>query len=221
METYNASEGFFAIADDASRNDMLLMLDYGIYYEFQSGDEVVPLEGVQAGRRYAMLITSSNGLWRYEMGDVVEFTSTDPYRIRIVGRTRQYINVFGEELIMENAERAVAAVAARTGAAVGEYTAAPRYMTLQGRGAHEWIVEFDHLPEQPETPESFATALDEELRRVNSDYDAKRNSTMDRLLLHAVPSGTFERWMVRHGKNKVPRLSNDRRVLEEILNEME
>ena len=110
METYNASEGFFAIADDASRNDMLLMLDYGIYYEFRSGDEVVPLEGVQAGRRYAMLITSSNGLWRYEMGDVVEFTSTDPYRIRIVGRTRQYINVFGEELIMENAERAVAAV---------------------------------------------------------------------------------------------------------------
>ena len=109
----------------------------------------------------------------------------------------------------------------KTGASVGEYTVAPCYMSLHERGAHEWIVEFDHLPEQPETPESFATALDEELRRVNSDYDAKRNSTMDRLLLHAVPSGTFERWMVRHGKNKVPRLSNDRRVLEEILNEME
>ena len=221
METYNASEGFFAIADDASRNDMLLMLDYGIYYEFRDGEEIVPLEGVRTGRRYAMLITSSNGLWRYELGDVVEFTSTDPYRIRIAGRTRQFINAFGEELIMENAERAIAAAAARTGAVVGEYTAAPRYMTLQGRGAHEWIVEFDRLPEEPGSAERFATILDEELRRVNSDYDAKRSSTMDRLVLHVAPHGTFEGWMLRRGKNKVPRLSNDRRVVEEILNWMD
>ena len=221
LETYNASEGFFAIADDASRNDMLLMLDYGIYYEFRDGEEIVPLEGVRTGRRYAMLITSSNGLWRYELGDVVEFTSTGPYRIRIAGRTRQFINAFGEELIMENAERAIAAAAARTGAVVGEYTAAPRYMTLQGRGAHEWIVEFDRLPEEPGSVERFATILDEELRRVNSDYDAKRSSTMDRLVLHVAPHGTFEGWMLQRGKNKVPRLSNDRRVVEEILNRID
>ena len=123
METYNASEGFFAIADDASRDDMLLMLDYGTYYEFRDGDEVVPLEGVQAGRRYAMLISSCNGLWRYELGDVVEFTSTDPYRIRVAGRTRQFINAFGEEVVMENAERAVTVAAEATG--VGVYGRSP------------------------------------------------------------------------------------------------
>ncbi len=214
METYNASEGFFAIADDASRDDMLLMLDYDIYYEFRDGDDVVPLEGVETGRRYAMLISSSNGLWRYELGDVVEFTSTDPYRIRVAGRTRQFINAFGEELVMENAERAVMNAATRTGAVVGEYTAAPRYMTLQGRGAHEWIVEFDRAPE---SFGAFAEALDCELMRLNSDYEAKRRSTMAPPEMHVVPAGTFARWMLRRGKNKVPRLANDRRVLEEVL----
>ena len=214
METYNASEGFFAIADDALRDDMLLMLDYDIYYEFCDGDDVVPLEGVKTGRRYAMLISSSNGLWRYELGDVVEFTSTDPYRIRVAGRTRQFINAFGEELVMENAERAVMNAATRTGAVVGEYTAAPRYMTLQGRGAHEWIVEFDRAPE---SFGAFAEALDRELMRLNSDYEAKRRSTMAPPEMHVVPAGTFARWMLRRGKNKVPRLANDRRVLEEVL----
>jgi len=214
METYNASEGFFAIADDASRDDMLLMLDYGTYYEFRDGDEVVPLEGVEAGRRYAMLVSSCNGLWRYELGDVVEFTATDPYRIRVAGRTRQFINAFGEELMMSNAERAMTAAAAAAGAVVAEYTAAPRYMTLHGRGAHEWIVEFDRAPRRMD---EFVQALDRELMRLNSDYEAKRRSTMGPPELHVVPAGTFAKWMLRRGKNKVPRLSNDRRVLEDVL----
>lgn len=193
---------------------MLLMLDYGTYYEFRDGDEVVPLEGVQAGRRYAMLISSCNGLWRYELGDVVEFTSTDPYRIRVAGRTRQFINAFGEEVVMENAERAVTVAAEATGAVVSEYTAGPRYMTLHGRGAHEWIVEFGRAPE---SFDAFVQKLDGELMRLNSDYEAKRRSTMAPPEMHVVPAGTFARWMLRRGKNKVPRLANDRRVLEDVL----
>ena len=214
METYNASEGFFAIADDASRDDMLLMLDYGTYYEFREGGRIVPLEGVEAGRRYAMLVSSCNGLWRYELGDVVEFTSTDPYRIRVAGRTRQFINAFGEELVVENAERAIAAAATAAGAVVGEYTAAPRYMTLHEAGAHEWIVEFVRRPADAAV---FAAALDAELMRLNSDYEAKRRSSMAPPVLHVVPAGTFARWMSRRAQNKVPRLSNDRRVFDEVL----
>ena len=222
METYNASEGFFAIADDASRDDMLLMLDYGTYYEFRDGDEVVPLEGVQAGRRYAMLISSCNGLWRYELGDVVEFTSTDPYRIRVAGRTRQFINAFGEEVVMENAERAVTVAAEATGAVVSEYTAGPRYMTLHGRGAHEWIVEFGRAPE---SFDAFVQKLDGELMRLNSDYEAKRfkDTTLLRPTVTFVPQGTFYAWMKRRGKiggqNKVPRLSNDRTYIEQLLDQ--
>ena len=178
METYNASEGFFAIADDASRDDMLLMLDYGTYYEFRDGDEVVPLEGVQAGRRYAMLISSCNGLWRYELGDVVEFTSTDPYRIRVAGRTRQFINAFGEEVVMENAERAVKAVAAEaTGAVVSEYTAGSGDTTLHGLVAPtdgSWS-----LGRAPESFDAFVQKLDGELMRLNSDLtQVERRSTI-------------------------------------------
>mgnify|MGYP001508424584 FL=1 len=213
METYNASEGFFAIADDLSRNDMLLMLDYGTFYEFRDGRTVVPLEGVECGRSYAMIITSSNGLWRYELGDTVEFTSTSPYRIRITGRTRQFINVFGEELILDNAERAVAAVCARTGAVIGEYTVAPRYMSRERRGAHEWIIEFSR---RPGDMEEFARQLDGELMMLNSDYEAKRRSAMDPLQISEVPCGTFRRWLDAAGKNKVPRLSNDRRVADAV-----
>ena len=214
METYNASEGFFAIADDASRDDMLLMLDYGTYYEFRDGDEVVPLEGVQAGRRYAMLISSCNGLWRYELGDVVEFTSTDPYRIRVAGRTRQFINAFGEELIVDNAERALAAACEQTGAVVEEYSVAPCFMGLNTRGAHEWVLEFS---ERPDTPEHFAEVLDRELRSVNSDYDAKRQTALDPPRIHAVPPGTTLRWLQKTGKNKLPRMRNDRTVVEQLL----
>ncbi|MDE6069892.1 MAG: GH3 auxin-responsive promoter family protein, partial [Alistipes sp.] len=202
METYNASEGFFALADDPQRDDMLLMLDYGTYFEFRDGDCIVPLEGVSAGRSYAMLITSNNGLWRYEIGDRVEFTSTDPYRIRFAGRTRQYINVFGEELIVDNAERALLDACRRTGASVAEYTVAPCYMSLRERGAHEWIVEFEQAPADLE---AFAAALDEALRAANSDYDAKRRTTLEAQRLTIVEPGTLLAWMRWRGKNKVPR----------------
>ena len=208
------SEGFFALADDPSRSDMLLMLDYGNFFEFRSGDTVVPLEGVECGKVYAMLITSNNGLWRYEIGDTVEFTSTNPYRIRFAGRTRQYINVFGEELIVDNADRALLAACNETGAVVGEYTVAPCYMSLRERGAHEWILEFER---EPDSHEHFAEALDRELRAVNSDYDAKRRTTLERQRLTVVGHGRFLAWMRARGKNKVPRLVNDRRVADEIL----
>lgn len=217
METYNASEGFFAIADDPSRDDMLLMLDYGTFYEFRAGEQILPLEGVEAGRTYAMLITSNNGLWRYEIGDTVTFTSTSPYRIRFAGRTRQFINVFGEELIVENAERALAFACEATGARVEEYTVAPRFMTLERAGAHEWAVEFSR---EPADREAFAERLDDELRRINSDYDAKRKTTLERLVLHSIPRGGFLGWMRRQGKNKVPRMMNDRRILEQVLEQL-
>lgn len=213
METYNASEGFFAVADDPARDDMLLMLDYGTFYEFRSGDRIVPLEGVEAGKTYAMLITSDNGLWRYEIGDTVTFTSTDPYRIRFAGRTRQYINVFGEELIVDNADKALVEACRQTGAVVNEYTVAPLYMALDHQGAHEWIVEFDR---EPDSTEHFAEALDVALRAVNSDYDAKRHSTIERQHLTIVERGFFLGWLRRRGKNKVPRLVNDRRIADEL-----
>lgn len=214
METYNASEGFFALADDPSRSDMLLMLDYGTFYEFRDGDRIVPLEGVECGHAYAMLITSNNGLWRYEIGDRVEFTSTNPYRIRFAGRTRQYINVFGEELIVDNADRALVEACRRTGARVSEYSVAPCYMSLEHRGAHEWFVEFE---QEPDDRERFAEALDEALRAANSDYDAKRQTTLERQRLTVLPAGTFLRWMRENRKNKVPRLVNDRRVAEQLV----
>ena len=213
METYNASEGFFAIADDPTREDMLLMLDYGTYYEFREGDTIVPLEGVEAGKTYAMLITSDNGLWRYEIGDTVTFTSTDPYRIRFAGRTRQYINVFGEELIVDNADKALVEACRKTGAVVNEYSVAPCYMAIDRQGAHEWFVEFDV---EPDSVEHFAEELDVALRAVNSDYDAKRRSTIERQHLTLVERGFFLEWLQLRGKNKVPRLVNDRRIADDL-----
>ena len=214
METYNASEGFFAMADDPSRSDMLLMLDYGTFFEFRSGTQIVPLEGVRVGEVYAMIGTSINGLWRYEIGDTGEFTSTNPYRIRFAGRTRQFINAFGEELIVDNAERALAAACEQTGAVVEEYSVAPCFMGLNTRGAHEWVLEFS---ERPDTPEHFAEVLDRELRSVNSDYDAKRQTALDPPRIHAVPPGTTLRWLQKTGKNKLPRMRNDRTVVEQLL----
>ena len=214
METYNASEGFFALADDPARRDMLLMLDYGTYFEFRQGDRIVPLEGVKCGEVYALLITSNNGLWRYEIGDTVEFTSTDPYRIRFAGRTRQYINAFGEEVIADNADRALERACRETGAVVGEYTVAPCYMSLRERGAHEWIVEFER---EPDDRAHFARVLDGELRAINSDYDAKRLTTLDLPRITVVERGRFLEWMRRKGKNKVPRLMYDRRVADSVL----
>ena len=214
MNTYNASEGFFALADDPARDDMLLMLDYGTWFEFRDGERIVPLEGVACGKTYALLVTSSNGLWRYEIGDRVEFTSTDPYRIRFAGRTRQYINAFGEELVVDNADRALVEACRATGAVVSEYTVAPCYMSLRERGAHEWIVEFGR---EPDDRERFAAELDRALRAVNSDYDAKRLTTLDRQRLTVVEPGRFLAWMRARGKNKVPRLVDDRRVADELL----
>ncbi|MBR5821181.1 MAG: GH3 auxin-responsive promoter family protein [Alistipes sp.] len=212
-ETYNASEGFFAAADDPSREDMLLMLDYGTYYEFREGDRIVPLEGVEVGKTYAILITSDNGLWRYELGDTVTFTSTDPYRIRFAGRTRQFINAFGEELIVDNADRALVEACRKTGAVVTEYSVAPCYMSIESRGAHEWFVEFET---EPDSIEHFAEELDKALRAVNSDYDAKRRSTIERQHLTLVERGFFIEWLQLRRKNKVPRLVNDRRIADDL-----
>ncbi len=228
METYNASEGFFAIGDDPSRDDMLLMLDYHTYYEFlptqHLGDpsKALPLEGVRTGENYAMLITSSNGLWRYQIGDTVEFTSTSPYRIRITGRTKHFINVFGEEVMVDNAERAIREACDRTGAEVAEFTVAPVYMEGREKGAHEWVVEFRR---EPNSREHFAEVLDKALQQVNSDYEAKRfkDTTLHAPRLSIVTPGTFLRWMERRGKlggqNKVPRLFNERIYVEQLLEE--
>ncbi|MEG0788895.1 MAG: GH3 auxin-responsive promoter family protein [Alistipes sp.] len=215
METYNASEGFFAIADDPSRDDMLLMLDYGTFFEFRQEKNIVPLEGVKCGEIYALLITSNNGLWRYEIGDTVLFTSTNPYRIRFAGRTRQYINVFGEELIVDNADKALSVACRQTGAVVAEYTVAPCYMSLDIRGAHEWILEF---AVEPADLTAFTELLDNTLRAVNSDYDAKRKTTLDKPRITVVAPGRFLSWLRTRKKTKVPRMTNDRRVADEIKN---
>ena len=226
METYNASEGFFGVADDFGE-DMLLMLDYGMFYEFlptshlDDPSRAVPLEGVRVGVNYAIIITSSGGLWRYMIGDTVVFTATDPYRIRISGRTKQYINAFGEEIIVDNAERAVWVACRETGAEVADYTAAPVFMDIDSKGAHQWVVEFGREPQGG--ADAFAAALDRALTEVNSDYEAKRwrNTTLMPPVVTAVPPGTFIRWMEARGKtggqNKVPRLANDRGYVEEIL----
>jgi len=226
METYNASEGFFAIGDDPLRDDMLLMLDYRIFYEFlpmshfDDASKAVPLEDVKPGVNYAMIISTSNGLWRYLIGDTVEFTSTSPYRIRITGRTKHFINVFGEELIIENAETAIRAACDRTGAEIAEYTVAPVFMEGRKKGSHEWVVEFRR---RPEDIERFTRLLDEALQRVNSDYEAKRfkNTTLMQLTLSEVGEGTFLHWMQKRGRmggqNKVPRLYNERIYVEGVL----
>lgn len=230
METYNASEGFFGIGDDLSRDDMLLMLDYGVYYEFLPMDKLsdhsaaVPLEGVRMGVNYAMIITTCNGLWRYMIGDTVEFTSTAPYRIKITGRTKHFINAFGEEIIIDNAETALKAACEATGAAISDYTAGPVYMGDKSKGSHEWIIEFSTLPSDIE---KFREALDQGLQKVNSDYEAKRfkDTTLLMPKITVAPEGTFYRWMKDLGKtggqNKVPRLANDRKYIEQLYKVME
>ena len=228
METYNASEGFFGLQDDLSRPDeMLLMLDYGIFYEFvpaEDADNPFPkaltISEVEPGRNYALVITTNAGLWRYKIGDTIRFTSTSPYRFRISGRTKQFINAFGEELIVENAETALSRACQHTGARLRDYTAAPVYMGNGTRGGHEWVIEF---MQEPASLEAFTTVLDETLRQINSDYDAKR--TLDLALarpqVHGVPVGTFYAWMKQRGKvggqHKVPRLSNSREYVDDIL----
>ncbi|MFN3404456.1 MAG: GH3 auxin-responsive promoter family protein [Cytophagaceae bacterium] len=227
LETYNASEGFFGIQDDLSIDHLLLMLDYGIYYEFIPMEEedkefpkTISLDQVQLNTNYAMVISTNAGLWRYKIGDTVKFTSLSPYRIKISGRTKHFINAFGEELIVENAETALAEACKRTGATATNFTAGPVYFEGKSRGGHEWIIEFSDVPLNME---NFSVILDEELKKVNSDYEAKRHKdlALQKPIVHSVPSGTFYNWMKKRGKlggqNKVPRLSNNREYLEDIL----
>lgn len=227
METYNASEGFFGIQYDPGSEDMLLMLDYGIYYEFipfneihKESPKVIGLHEVVTGEQYALLITTNAGLWRYQIGDTVQFTSIDPFRIKISGRTKHFINAFGEEVVVENAERAIAEACEKTGAQINNFTAAPKYFGEDENAAHEWIVEFER---DPDDLNRFTMALDETLRSINSDYDAKRYKDMALSLpiVHKAAPGTFYQWMRKRGKlggqHKVPRLSNTREYLDEIL----
>ncbi len=228
LEIYNASEGFFAIQDDLKRvGEMLLMLDYGVFYEFMPMEEMgqrfpktLTLEEVELDRNYALIISTNAGLWRYMIGDTIKFTSLYPFRIKVSGRTKHFINAFGEEVIVENAEAAITAACGQTNALVSNFTAGPVYMGDGSRGRHEWIIEFS---QKPESTEQFLQVLDDTLRALNSDYDAKRYKDMALLapLIHSVEPGTFYNWLGKRGKlggqNKVPRLSNDRAFLDELL----
>jgi hypothetical protein len=226
LETYNASEGFFGIQDRIKANDMLLMLDYGIYYEFIPLDQVglaepkvYSLDQVDLFTNYAMVITTNAGLWRYQIGDTIQFTSLDPYRIKISGRTRNFINAFGEELIIDNAEKAMAIACDRSHAIVTEYTAAPVYLSGDCKGAHEWLIEFE---KKPDDLAFFTCSLDTALKSLNSDYEAKRYNglLLEEPRIQMVPTGTFYNWLKLKGKlggqYKVPRLANHRKYVEEI-----
>ncbi|MBW3469298.1 GH3 auxin-responsive promoter family protein [Arthrospiribacter ruber] len=228
METYNASEGFFGIQDEIGSDELLLMLDYGIFYEFipmeeweKENPKVIPLWEVELDKNYAILITTNGGLWRYKIGDTVKFTNTDPYRFKISGRTKHFINAFGEEVIVENAEKAIQAAADATSATITNFTAAPVYFgDSKSKGAHEWVVGFQTFPNDKDR---FCQVLDDTLREINSDYDAKRykDLALSSPKIHFVQAGVFQEWLKSKGKlggqNKVPRLSNTREYLDEIL----
>jgi hypothetical protein len=227
VETYTASEGFFGIQDRSDSDELLLMLDYGIFYEFIPYEEIknenpktIGLDEVELGKIYALVISTNAGLWRYSIGDTIKFTSLHPYRIKIAGRTKHFINAFGEELVVENAETAIAAACEITGAIIDNFTAAPIHFTTESEGGHEWVIEFQSCPD---SLERFILILDENLRAVNSDYDAKRHKDIALKLpiVHSAPAGTFYSWMKKRGKlggqNKVPRLANTREYLDEIL----
>lgn len=228
METYNASEGFFGIQDDPADKSMLLMLDYDVFYEFIPMEELgrdhpsaVPLWGVEKGRNYAMVISTSCGLWRYLIGDTVQFTSVRPYKFIISGRTKHFINAFGEELIVDNAEQGLAYACQQTGAEVLEYTAAPVFMDERAKCRHQWLIEFAR---RPEDPARFAALLDERLQQLNSDYEAKRykDITLQHLEIVEARPGLFNDWLKQAGKlggqHKVPRLSNSRDTISQLLN---
>lgn len=228
VETYNASEGFFGIQDQVNSDEMLLMLDYGIFFEFipmeaydgVDSKTVYCIEDVQTDVNYAVVISTNGGLWRYILGDTIRFTSTFPYRFKITGRTKSFINCFGEELIVEHAELAVAEACHKTNAQIRDYTAAPVFMNNKNSGAHEWLFEF---VKHPDDPSRFEALLDERLRDLNSDYDAKRYNDLilDKPIVTALPQGTFDAWLSGNnklgGQHKVPRLSNNRVMLEQIL----
>jgi phenylacetate-coenzyme A ligase PaaK-like adenylate-forming protein len=225
-EIYNASEGFFAIQDRNDSEDLLLMLDYGIFYEFIAFQtnmiieetDAIPLSEVKLNTNYELVITTNTGLWRYRIGDTIRFTSLNPYRIQVTGRTKHHINAFGEELIIDNAERAISTVSKLTSSVVSNYTAAPIFMKNNSKGAHEWIIEFEI---EPEDIHLFSKLLDENLQKQNSDYQAKRNSSLEKLHLHKAKSGLFYEWLSIKkklgGQHKIPRLSNSREILDELL----
>ena len=227
-ETYNASEGFFAIQDTNFSNEMLLMLDYGIFYEFIPMDKyegenskAISLIDVELNKNYAILITTNSGLWRYLIGDTVKFTSLKPYRIKITGRTKHFINVFGEELVVENAEDALKIACEKTNSTISEYTVAPIFMDGTKSGGHEWVIEFIN---PPKTNDDFINILDQALKDLNSDYEAKRYKDMTLALpkIHQAKTGLFYQWLKQKnklgGQHKVPRLSNKRDFIEELLN---
>jgi hypothetical protein len=231
LETYNASEGFFGIQDTDNGGDMLLMLDYGIFYEFlpienlhDENPATLTLDEVELDKNYALIISTNAGLWRYLIGDTIRFTSLFPFRIQITGRTKHFINAFGEELIIDNAERALDEACQQTGAIIRDYTAAPVYFDGDQSGAHEWIIEFEKKPAEFER---FVDLLDETLRRINSDYDSKRfkDMALRRPIVRRAPKGTFYNWLKKKGKlggqHKVPRLANNREYADSILEMME
>ena len=225
-ENYNASEGFFAIQDRNNADDMLLMLDYGIFYEFipmdtfgTSNQKTVSLAGVEINKSYAVVITTNSGLWRYLIGDTVRFTSLSPYRIKITGRTKHYINAFGEELMIENTDTAIAKTAKEFNVDIVEYTVAPVFMKDKEKGAHEWMIEFKT---NPDDLKAFTKRLDENIQAINSDYEAKRynSMTLNELVLNVAQPDLFHLWLSKKdklgGQNKIPRLSNDRCYLEQL-----
>lgn len=227
METYNASEGFFGLQSDLADPAMLLMLDYGVFYEFipledvgKEQPQVVPLWEVETNRNYAIVITTSCGLWRYQIGDTVRFTQTRPYKFVISGRTKSFINAFGEELIVDNAEQGLAEACQQTGAQVREYTAAPVFMDETGKCRHQWVIEFTKMPTNVG---EFATILDRTLQNLNSDYEAKRykNITLQPLEIIVGRTDLFHDWLSSKGKlggqHKVPRLANNRAIIEEVI----
>ncbi|MBH2004010.1 MAG: GH3 auxin-responsive promoter family protein [Sphingobacteriia bacterium] len=227
LEMYNASEGFFAAQDVPGEEGMLLLLNNGIFYEFmpigeygKEHPETIGLNKVQVGGQYALVISTNGGLWRYLVGDTVQFTSLAPFRIKVSGRLKQYINAFGEELIADNADKAIAIACEKTGLLVNDYTAAPVYFGDHNQGAHEWLIEF---AEKPAGTDRFARELDLALKSLNSDYEAKRHKdiALGLPVVHALEKGVFGRWLKQKGKlggqHKVPRLSNERKFVEEIL----
>ncbi|WP_335977159.1 GH3 auxin-responsive promoter family protein [Gaetbulibacter jejuensis] len=226
-EIYNASEGFFAIQDQNNSSELLLMLDYGIFYEFIPMDtygtpkeKIIPLSEVEKDKNYAVIITTNAGLWRYKIGDTVKFTSINPYRVKVSGRTKHHINVFGEELIIENAEDALKKVCRKTKAEIVDYTAAPIFMKGKEKGAHEWLIEFKTPPKDIDY---FNELFDNALKALNSDYEAKRynNMTLNKPQIHVARQSLFYDWLKQHnklgGQHKVPRLSNTREYIDELL----
>lgn len=226
-ETYNASEGFFGVQFEEGSKEMLLMLDSYIYYEFvpmsewdSENPKTLTLDEVETGQNYAIIISTNGGLWRYMIGDTIEFTSTNPYLFHITGRTKNFINAFGEEIIIDNAEKALSEACKATGAQITEYTAAPVYFGDNNNGAHEWLIEFAVIPT---SLDKFIETLDKALKKVNSDYEAKRsyNLSLNLPIVRSLPKGTFNEWLKSIGKlggqNKVPRLSNNRDYIDRLL----